>query len=72
MLRREHRYLLKDEKGEVIREDKTKQRVRFFADGELEKMIKKAGWKITKEIQNFGESDEDDIVYVITLYLERV
>ncbi|MEN8694663.1 MAG: class I SAM-dependent methyltransferase [Akkermansiaceae bacterium] len=73
VLRREHRYLLKDEEGNVIREDKTKQKVRIFADGELEKMIKKAGWKITKEIQNFGElSEEDDTVYVITLLLERV
>lgn len=73
VLKREHRYLLKDEKGKVIREDKTKQHVRIFADGELEKMIKKAGWKITKEIHNFGESDEeDDTVYVITLMLERV
>lgn len=73
MLRREHHYLLKDQDGNVLREDKAKQRIRVFADGELEKMLKKAGWKINKEIQDFGESsEEDDTVYVITLFLERV
>lgn len=75
VLKREHRYILKDASGSVLREDRTKQQVRIFADGELEKMITKAGWKITKEIQNFGESadeDGDDVVYVITLLLEQV
>ncbi|MGC6427206.1 MAG: class I SAM-dependent methyltransferase [Akkermansiaceae bacterium] len=73
VLKRQHRYLCKNENGEVIREDTTQQRIRVFADGELEKLISKAGWKIVREITNFGDSDEeDDTVYVITLFLERV
>ncbi|MGJ8698324.1 MAG: class I SAM-dependent methyltransferase [Verrucomicrobiaceae bacterium] len=72
VLKREHRYRLKSADGNVLREDRTKQRVRIFADGELEKMIEKAGWRLGKEIQNFGEEDEDDVVYVITLFLEAV
>lgn len=76
MLRREHHYLLKDQDGNVLREDKTKQRIRVFADGELEKMLKKAGWKIKREIHDFVQEDEaatetDDVVYVITLFLEK-
>lgn len=73
MLRREHHYLLKDQDGKVLREDKTKQRIRVFADGELEKMLKKAGWKINKEIHDFSEDEgeKDEVVYVITLFLQK-
>jgi SAM-dependent methyltransferase len=69
-LRREHRYRLKSARGKLLKEEKTKQTIRVFADGELEKMIRGAGWEIVKEIQNFGEAEE--VVYVITLFLKRL
>ncbi|MDB4404276.1 hypothetical protein N9154_02955, partial [Akkermansiaceae bacterium] len=63
-------YRLKGENGTVIREEKTKQTIRFFVDAELERLFKKTGWKVSKEIFDFGEHD-GDTVYVTTLFLER-
>ena len=70
LLKREHSYRLKGEDGKVIREEKTKQTIRFFVDAELERLFKKTGWKVSKEIFDFGEHD-GDTVYVTTLFLER-
>ncbi len=70
-LRREHRYRLLDARGEVLQEQITKQSLRWFADGTLERMLAKSGWKISKEIPNFEEENgDDDLVYVVTLECE--
>jgi len=51
----------------------TKQTIRWFVDGALERMLQKTGWEIEKEIANFGEhSEEDDLTYVVTLFLKAV
>ncbi len=70
-LKREHRYRVFDHDGKILKEEVTQQTIRWFADGSLERMFQNTGWKITKEVPNFGmQDDEDDLVYVITLYLE--
>ncbi len=74
-LKREHRYQLLDASGEVKREEMTRQTIRWFADGALERMLSRSGWQIEKEIQNFGtplEEGEDDLVYVITIHCRAV
>jgi hypothetical protein len=68
---RKHRYTLKDASGDVLKREETEQRLRFFTDATLKNLLKKTGWEITKEINNLGEGDEDDLVYVATLYLRR-
>jgi len=72
-LKREHRYKLVDASGKTLREETTKQTIRWFADGTLERMLKNSGWEIEKEISNFGEEmEEDDVVYVVTLFLKAI
>lgn len=67
---RKHRYTLKDKTGQVLRREETEQRLRFFTDVALRKMLTAAGWEIEKEIVNLGEGDEDDLVYVATFWLK--
>jgi hypothetical protein len=66
---RKHRYTMRDASGNVIRREETVQRLRFFTDAALKNLLKKSGWKIEKEIKNLGESNDDELVYVTTLYL---
>jgi SAM-dependent methyltransferase len=67
---RRHRYSLKDATGKVVRREETVQRLRFFTDVALRKMLSEAGWRIDKEIVNLGEDeDDDDLVYVATFWL---
>lgn len=67
---RKHRYTMKDGAGKVVKREETEQRLRFFTDVALKNLLGKAGWEITKEINNLGEGDEDDLVYVATLFLK--
>lgn len=67
---RKHRYTLKDASGKVVKREETEQRLRFFTDVALKNLLKKTGWEIKKEINNLGESDDDELVYVATLYLQ--
>jgi hypothetical protein len=60
---------MRDASGNVIRREETVQRLRFFTDAALKNLLKKSGWKIEKEIKNLGESNDDELVYVTTLYL---
>ncbi len=69
---RKHRYTSKDVTGKIIRREETEQRLRFFTDVALKNLLKKTGWQIEKEINNLGDGDEDDLVYVATLYLKGV
>ena len=66
---RKHRYTMRDASGNVIRREETVQRLRFFTDAALKNLLKKSGWKIEKEVKNLGESNDDELVYVTTLYL---
>ena len=66
---RKHRYTLKDVSGTAVKREETEQRLRFFTDVALKNLLKKTGWKIVKEINNLGEGDDDELVYVATLYL---
>ncbi len=66
---RRHRYLMKDAEGEVMRREETEQRIRFFTDVALKKLLKKTGWEVEKEIFNLGDGEEDDLIYVSTLHL---
>ena len=70
LLKREHEYTLRSADGEVLKQERRKQSVRFFVDTELNKMLKKTGWKVTKETYDFGEHD-GDTVYVTTLFLKQ-
>ena len=70
LLKREHEYTLRSADGEILKQEKRKQSVRFFVDTELNKMLKKTGWKVTKEIYDFGEHD-GETVYVTTLFLKQ-
>ncbi len=70
LLKREHEYTLRSAEGEVLRKERRKQNVRFFVDTDLDRMLKKTGWKVTKEIYDFGEHD-GDTVYVSTLFLKQ-
>jgi hypothetical protein len=60
---------MRDASGNVIRREETVQRLRFFTDAALKNLLKKSGWKIEKEVKNLGESNDDELVYVTTLYL---
>ncbi len=66
---RRHRYTMKDAAGAVVRAEETEQRLRFFTDVALKNLLKKTGWEIEKEIENLGDGDGDDLVYVATFYL---
>lgn len=67
---RKHRYTLKDAEGKVVRREETEQRLRFFTDVALRKMLAETGWRIEKEISNLGEEgDGDDPVDVATFWL---
>ncbi|MFT6862467.1 MAG: hypothetical protein ACJAVK_001025 [Akkermansiaceae bacterium] len=73
---RKHRYTSKDAAGKIMQQEETEQRLRFFTDVALKKLLKKTGWKVEKEIINLGDGDgdgnEDDLVYVATLHLKGV
>lgn len=68
-LMRKHRYTMKNVVGEVVRQEVTEQRIRFFTDVSLKALLKKTGWVVKKEIDNLGEGEDDDLVYVATLHL---
>lgn len=68
-LTRKHRYTLRGKDGEVLRQEETKQQLRFFSDLALKKLLESSGWELVREVQNLGEGDDDDLVYVTTLYL---
>jgi hypothetical protein len=63
---------LKDASGDVLKREETEQRLRFFTDVALKYLLKKTGWEIEKEINNLGEGDEEDLVYVASLHLSSV
>jgi len=69
---RKHRYTMKDAAGKVVKKEETEQRMRFFTDVGLKNLLKKTGWEIEKEINNLGDGEEDDLVYVATLCLKGV
>lgn len=71
-LTRKHRYTMKDASGKVVRSEETEQRLRFFTDVGLKNLLKKTGWEIEKEINNLGDGEEDDLVYVATLWLQGI
>jgi hypothetical protein len=60
---------MKDAAGAVVRAEETEQQLRFFTDVALKNLLKKTGWEIEKEIENLGDGDGDDLVYVATFYL---
>jgi hypothetical protein len=66
---RRHRYSLKDASGKLLQQEETEQRLRFFTDRSLKKLLASAGWTVEREINNLGEDDEDDLIYVATLWL---
>ena len=69
-LTRQHRYTLKDKTGRILRQETTRQSLRFFPDATLKKLLKKTDWQIRKEIHNLDpESDHDDLIYTATLHL---
>jgi len=70
LLKREHEYTLRSANGDIIRQETSKQSVRFFVDAELGRLLKQTGWKVTNEIYDFGEHD-GETVYVTTLYLRQ-
>jgi hypothetical protein len=54
----------------VVRRQETEQRLRFFTDLSLRKMLAETGWRIEREIRNLGEEgDEEDPVSVATFWL---
>jgi hypothetical protein len=55
-----------------VKREETEQRLRFFTDVALKNLLNKTGWEIEKEINNLGEGDDDELVYVATLYLRGV
>ncbi|MDA7621623.1 hypothetical protein N8610_03195, partial [Akkermansiaceae bacterium] len=61
-----------DASGNIVRMEETVQRLRFFTDAGLKKLLKKSGWKIINEINNLGEGDDGELVYVATLHLIAV
>jgi hypothetical protein len=63
---------LKDASGNIVKSEETVQRLRFFTDAALKNLLKKSGWKIINEINNLGEGDDDELVYVATLHLIAV
>jgi hypothetical protein len=67
---RKHRYTRKAADGEILEQEETEQRLRFFTDVALKNLFQKTGWRIEKEIDNLGDGDEDDLVYVATVYLK--
>lgn len=69
---RKHRYTLKDASGNIVKSEETVQRLRFFTDAALKNLLKKSGWRIINEINNLGEGDDDELVYVATLHLIAV
>ncbi|MEN8870083.1 MAG: class I SAM-dependent methyltransferase [Akkermansiaceae bacterium] len=69
---RKHRYILKDASGKIVKREETEQRLRFFTDVALKNLLKKTGWEISKEINNLGEGDDDELVYVATLHLTGI
>ena len=69
---RKHRYTLRDASGNIVKREETVQRLRFFTDVALKNLLKKSGWKIINEINNLGEGDDNELVYVATLHLIAV
>lgn len=69
---RKHRYTLKDASGGIVKREETVQRLRFFDDLTLKRLLKKTGWEIEKEINNLGQDAENELVYVATLQLTAV
>lgn len=69
-LTRRHRYTLKDAAGNIVKQDITEQRLRFFTDVGLKKMFENTGWEIEREIENLGDGEDDDLVYVATFWLK--
>lgn len=68
-LARRHRYTLRDREGRVLRQEETKQDLRFFTDRDLKKLFARSGWEVEREIFNLGDEDWGDVVYVTTLFL---
>ncbi len=66
---RKHRYVMKGKDGEVLKTQETVQKMRFFSDRALKKLFQSGGWSIDKEINNLGEGEENDLVYVATFHL---
>ncbi len=66
---RKHRYTMRSRSGEIVRQEETEQRLRFFTDVALKNLLKKTGWAVKKEIYNLGDGEEDDLIYVSTLHL---
>ncbi len=66
---RRHRYRYKNDKGEVLKEEETEQKLRFFTDAGLKGMLKRTGWEVVKEV-DLGENYGDGVVYVATLFLK--
>lgn len=73
LLRRDHRYSHLDSLGKTLRTFETRQRIQWFTDVALQRLLKSAELKIEREINNFGaEMEEDEAVSVVTLILGRV
>lgn len=69
---RRHRYTLRDANGDIVKQEETEQRLRFFTDAGLKKMFAASGWEIEREIVNLGDGEEDDLIYVATFHLGKI
>lgn len=73
VLKRRHRYRILDEHGKVIEEQESRQRIQWFTDLALGKMLKRAGWEVEREVNNFDVNDGgEDGVSVISLFLRKL
>ena len=73
IVRREHNFQWLDTNGRLLEEDFHHERIRFFDDQSLEKLLEKAGWqRKVREIYNLDPDDDgSDGVSLTTLFLEK-